>query len=64
MNVMLNFMNKDVCFMNLTAEECEMILFLIKGYAENLMCKDKEYADKSFKLVRKMVRYVVENKGE
>jgi len=56
-------MNKDVCFMNLTAEECEMILFLIKGYAENLMCKDKEYADKSFKLVGQMIKYVVENKG-
>ena len=57
-------MNKDMYFMNLTAEECEIILCLIKGYAENLMCKDKEFADKSFDLVRQMVRYVVENKGE
>jgi len=57
-------MNKDVCFMNLTVEECEIILILIKGYAENLICKDKEYADKSFKLVGQMVKYVCENKGE
>jgi len=55
-------MNKDVCYMNLTVEECEMILCLIKGYAENLMCKDKEYADKSFKLVGQMIKYVCENK--
>jgi len=50
--------------MNLTVEECKMILHLIKGYADNLMCKDKEYADESFKLVGKMVKYVVENKGD
>jgi len=48
--------------MNLNVEECEIILYLIKGYAENLMCKNKEYADKSFELVRKITKYVVETK--
>jgi len=47
--------------MELTTEECKIILELLNGYADKLMCKDKLYAEKSFKIVGRMVKYIVEN---
>jgi len=48
--------------MNLTPEECEVLLFLLNGYGEKLYCKDKEYTFNAMDIVGKLIKCVAMDK--